>query len=492
MLRAVACVVAAGLGLASCGHHDKAGGVRGSGGVTIRIAVRDGTDRHLTAYGAAVERLARVPTRVTARLGWRADDADPEGATVADVRRGRLPFALVSARAFDTLGVDAFVPLLAPLAIDSLDAERRVLASGIADRALPAVDKLGVVGIAVLPGDLRHPLGLTRPLLRPEDFRGALIGVRRSALAKRAFEQLGAQVAFSVAGDYAGFDGIESDLGSLENDLADVGAASLAADVSLWPRILVLVANPRAWQALDPRRREALRAAAGASLPAAIDQLRRDDDESYGVLCRRGAVSLARATQGDIAALRAALTPVADDLDAGTMREIARARADAGPPPAHAPCRPAAHERRGRATPVDGVWKFKSDEADLRAAPGNKADLTPENWGHHVFAFSHGRFAITQEAPGACTWAYGTFSVRGHRMVWDVTDGGGFGPQNANNRPGEHFEYSWSRFKDTLEVGPVRGAISPANFLALAWQRVGDDARRAPLSRRCPPPGPQF
>jgi len=137
---------------------------------------------------------------------------------------------------------------------------------------------------------------------------------------------------------------------------------------------------------------------------------------------------------------------------------------------------------------VDGAWEFVSDEADLRKAPGDKGTVSPENWGHYVFAFSRGRFAITQEAEGACGWVYGTYSVHGHRMVWDVEDGGGYGPHDATNRPAERFEYSWSRFKDTLQLAPVPGAISANNFLALPWRRIGDDAAHAPLSRRCPPP----
>jgi TRAP-type C4-dicarboxylate transport system substrate-binding protein len=488
MLRVLVRAVFVGLALAGCGGHDKAGGEEGAGGATIRIALRDGSPRLLSAFAAEVERQPGRKLRVTYRTGYRSDDDDPEGATLADVRSGRLPFALISARVFDDLGVDAFAPLLAPLAIDSLEAQQRVLAGGVADRALPALDELGVVGVAVLPGDLRHPLGLTRPLLRPEDYRGARIGVRRSALAKRAFEELGATVAFEIGNVPAGFDGIEVDLGGLESGRLDVGAASLTADVTLWPRVGVLVANPKAWEGLDERRQAALREAARASLPAAIANLRHDEDEAYGVLCRRGATSFARATAKDVAALRAAFAPVTAKLDASMAKEIARLRAAAGPPPTHPPCRPAARARPGEATPVDGAWEFESSPSDLSVARGSPADPTPENYGHYVFAFSRGRWVITQEARGACTWAYGTFAVRGHRMVWDVTDGGGFGPQDAFNRPGEHFEYTWSRFKDTLKVGPVRGAISPTNFSALAWRRIGADAARAPISRRCPPP----
>ena len=101
--------------------------------------MRDGSPRLLTAYAAAVARIAKAPTRVKPRTGWRSQEPDPEARTIADVRSGRLDFALVSARALDTLGVDAFAPMLAPLAVDSLEAERRVLESELAERALAAV-----------------------------------------------------------------------------------------------------------------------------------------------------------------------------------------------------------------------------------------------------------------------------------------------------------------------------------------------------------------
>ena len=82
------------------------------------------------------------------------------------------------------------------------------------------------------PWGVPDPLGLTRPPLRPADFRGAYIGVRRSALAKRAFESLDATVGWEVGDRPLGFDGIETDLGGLESGRLDVGAASLTADVS--------------------------------------------------------------------------------------------------------------------------------------------------------------------------------------------------------------------------------------------------------------------
>jgi TRAP-type C4-dicarboxylate transport system substrate-binding protein len=488
MFRSAAAVLVAALALAGCGGHDKAGGTPATGTVTIEVAMRDGSPHLISAYANAVARIAEAPTRIEPRTHWRTQEPDSEALTIADVRSGRLDFALVSARALDTLGVQSFAPMLAPFAIDSLETEQRVLASDLADRALSPVARIGVVGVAVLPGDLRHPLGLTRPLLRPEDFDGAFIGVRASALAKRTFEQLGATVVFSSGDDLAGFDGIESDLRSIEGVRADEGAASLAPDLALWPRVLVLVANRHAWERLSPARRDALREAGRAALPESIASLRADDADAYDVLCRRGRVSFARATPAEVDALRRELAPVSRGLDRAAVAEIARLRAAAGEPPVHPACRPPGRANPGPVTPVDGVWRFDSDAADARAAHVADEDLTPENWGHHVLAFSRGRFAITQEDREACTWVYGTYRVRGHRVTWDVVDGGGHGPQNATNRPGEHFDYDWSRFKDTLRLVGVPGAVWAPNFNVKPWRRIGDDPRKAPFSRHCPPP----
>jgi TRAP-type C4-dicarboxylate transport system substrate-binding protein len=494
VVRCAAALLVAGLALVACGGHDKAGGTPATGTEAVSVAMRDNSPRLISPYAKAVSRVAEADIRIEPRTNWRSREQDSEARTIADVRGGRLDFALVSARALDTLGVQSFEPMLAPFAIDSLETERRVLASDLADRALAGLERIGVVGVAVLPGDLRHPLGLTRPLLRPEDFDGAYVGVRASTMAKRSFERLGATVAFSGGDDFAGFDGIESDLRSILSERADEGAASLAADLSLWPRVLVLVANRQAWERLSPTRRDALRSAGRAALPEATAALRADDADAYDVLCRRGRVSFARTTAADVDALRRALAPVTHDLDRAAVTEIAGLRAEGGEPPPHRPCRPPARTQPGPATPVDGVWSFDSDEADARAAHIPDEDLTPENWGHHVLAFSRGRFAITQEDREACTWVYGTYRVRGHRVTWEIIDGGGHGPQNAMNQPGEHFDYDWSRFKDTLRLTSVRSAVSAPNFIAKPWRRIGDDPRKAPFSRRCPPPprGLQF
>ena len=101
--------------------------------------------------------------------------------------------------------------------------------------------------------------------------------------------------------------------------------------------------------------------------------------------------------------------------------------------------------------------------------------------------FDRGRFAITQENKASCTWGHGTYTVDGDRTTWRFIGGGGQAPNGAENKPGEEFTYRLSVYRDTVTLGPVIGAISPENFNAEPWRRIGPPSR-ARLSRRCPPP----
>jgi hypothetical protein len=119
--------------------------------------------------------------------------------------------------------------------------------------------------------------------------------------------------------------------------------------------------------------------------------------------------------------------------------------------------------------------------------PGDPQPVA-ENYGNWIFVFDRGRFAITQEYEDACTWGYGRYTVHDHRMAWAFTDGGGIAPNNAENKPGEFFRFGWSRYRDTLALTPVRGAISPFNFRGKPWRRVSATPSARFLSQRCPPP----
>ena len=81
--------------------------------------------------------------------------------------------------------------LLAPFLIDSYTLQRRVLASDLPAQVLPSVQRLGVLGIAVLPGPQQRLLSIGTPMLAPPDYAIQEIGVHPATEEARLFRALG-------------------------------------------------------------------------------------------------------------------------------------------------------------------------------------------------------------------------------------------------------------------------------------------------------------
>src|SRR4051812_12385475 len=113
---------------------DKAGGGREKPATVLKLANYGSSPGELETYAETVSRASHGSLRVEFHDGWRADDPDYEPHTIDDVRAGKVAMAAVSARAFDTAGLTAFDPLVAPLAVDSYALQRRVLESDLPER----------------------------------------------------------------------------------------------------------------------------------------------------------------------------------------------------------------------------------------------------------------------------------------------------------------------------------------------------------------------
>jgi TRAP-type C4-dicarboxylate transport system substrate-binding protein len=487
-LAALACAAAVLAGCLGESESDKAGGAPEPDAVVLTLANHEDSSTDMAEFMREVARQSKGSVRIELEKGWRAGEADYEPRTIEDVRAGEVDLAKVSVRAFDLAGVESLQPLVAPFAVDSYALERRVLASPLAGEMLNGVERIDLVGIALVPGELRKPVGLTRPLVTAADYRGATIGTRASALGARTFRALGATPeVYPPGGRVSPFDGVELGLTGIEGDRVDGPARTLAPNVNLWPRVLAIVMNRDAWEALDEDQREALGAAGRAAIGPAMDRVESFESEALGVLCNRGEIALRPAPPGELEALRAATRHLRET--AGAAAEIAAMRAEVEPEPAvrcgDAP--PTAANRE--ATPVDGLWRMDTTRSEY-AEIAPPSDVVPENWGEFRFAFTRGRFAFTTENGRACLWAYGSYEVKGNIVEWTFEDGGGISVTEENffNRPGEFFRYRWSRYRDRLTLGPVEGAISAEPMRVNPWRLMDEEPTRGDLASRCLPP----
>jgi TRAP-type C4-dicarboxylate transport system substrate-binding protein len=478
------------LGLAGCGGSsgNKAGGERDVKPTVLTFANANGDPVELVPFADAVEKRSGGTLKIAFKNFWRRGDAHVEPNLIRDVKAGKADLGWAAPRAFDDVGVTAFDALNAPLLVTSLPLERAVLQSPLAGQMLDGLEPAGVTGLGILPGPLRRPLGVAR-LAHPQDYAGATIALARSQIGERTFEALGAHgVALPPTGSIEGYDGVEQQIASIAGNRYDSIASHLTANVALWPRPVVLFANPKALSSLTDRQRDALTGASKVAFAPTFALQERDEAEATAVLCRRG-VTFETAGKADLAALRRAVQPVYDRLDQNAetkdaIAQIEAMRADAGAARAPSCAGKAAAERpaaRAEHTPLDGVWEMNASRDEvIKMVSGQKltkamteADLVSENYGRWRFALNRGQLYYTQAAEGSRRWTRADYTVKGHTLTFTVTDYGGEAPHGAAEKTGERFSFRWSRYRDRLTLSPVKGEVSPENFRVKPWRKVG-------------------
>jgi TRAP-type C4-dicarboxylate transport system substrate-binding protein len=312
-LAAVLAFAAAGCG----GSVDKSGG-RVAKPVVLTLAAHDDDEGYGT-FAAAVKRLSGGAIRIRVAENWRVTgdrrELDYERGIIDDVRSGKVAMGIFGVRVWDTLGVRSFQALVAPFLVDSLALEGRALRSPLAPRALAAVGRAGVVGIALLPGRLRRPFGITRLLVAPMDYRGAKVALRLGSVAEETFRALGARPAPEVPVDFTGFDGAEVDPLTITENGWDHDARGLTANVAFWPKPQTIVMNRRAFDSLTPVQRAILTEAGREALAPELARIARDERLGISILCGDRGFRLATATPAEVAALRRAVRPVYDRIE---------------------------------------------------------------------------------------------------------------------------------------------------------------------------------
>src|SRR5262245_23655882 len=369
-MRSAAGVAAVVLLLPACGGSgaDKAGGGDNERPVVLTIATRETNDAWVN-FAAAVETESHGTVRVEPRTGWRAAEGDYERATIADVREGIVDLAEVGAGVWDTVGVTSFRSLVAPFLIDDMDLQRRVLESPLVPAMLDGVRPLGLVGLAVLPGELRRPLGLTRTLLGPEDYVGARVSSRAGRVGRATWAALGVRPMTGAAA--VGAVGAESDPATIDSNRLALQASSLTSNVVLWPRVRTIVAGRRAFEQLTHAQQDALLRAGRSAIEPALQRVEGDEVRGLDRSCRRGTLRLVSASRRERAALVASVRPVyaALERDSRTREQIEairRLRGGDRATPAVVHCRASVvSQTSATATSLDGTWRMTVSRDEL-------------------------------------------------------------------------------------------------------------------------------
>ena len=205
--------------------------------------------------------------------------SDAEQQVVRGVSNGKVDLGWVGTRGLDTMDVAAFEALTAPMLVDSYELEDAVVRSGIIEEMLPALDKVGVTGLGVLPDALRKPVAVDHPLLSVADWQGISFGTLRSNSQAAALKALGAQPAQlfgherQQALDSGTLKGFEFGLTNYLDPEWLRAARYVTTNVNLWPQMDLLIADPDRLEELTSQQRgwlsQAAKDAAGDAAYAA-------------------------------------------------------------------------------------------------------------------------------------------------------------------------------------------------------------------------------
>lgn len=288
--------------------------------VTLRMGVTGGTfDAQAPELIDAVDRLSSSRLQIMHADEWdiTGTDKEAEQKIIRAVASGDLDLGLVGTRALSDMGITDFEALIAPMLIDSYPLERAVLDSDIPSRMLPAVDQLGVTGLAVIGGGLRYPAGVDAPYLGPETYQGANFHVFSSQVGLATVAALGATPT-NVIPEERDVGLADGTINGFENSMSFLAgkpafARHVAINVPLWPATGILVASPETLAGLDQQHTEWLMGAV-AEVEARSLEYQTPDQVSVETICDQGG-AVYHATEEDLQALRAAVETVYDQLD---------------------------------------------------------------------------------------------------------------------------------------------------------------------------------
>lgn len=366
-----ATVAVVGLVTTGCTSNDRAGGNAGTEVTTLTLGDANGSPpEQLSTFAENVDKLSHGALTIEFKDDIHHPEPEYESSIVQDVKDGTYDLAWVGPRVFDTLGDTDFQAMLAPLLIDSQDLQGKVFDAGIPDEMLAGVDKIGVVGVGVLPGPLRRPMSKADPFTSPDTFQGKVVGTQTAALAEAAYRALGATaVHLGTGAPIDQVDAYDPQIGLVwGNHYEEQGATDVVGNLNLWPRPLAIIAAPDAWKQLSAGQQETLRDAVKVTQSAALDASRSEDTDVVPDLCKAG-ITLSSSTPAQLAQFETAFQPVYEQIAAASakskawLEQIRALKAESATPPDTVTCDGVDDAPQPGGVLPDGTYGYTADLA---------------------------------------------------------------------------------------------------------------------------------
>ena len=346
---------------------------------------------------------------VTVEEGDRTVGAVPSNNEIDAVKvliAGNADLTVVRTGAVQQLGAASLAALGAPFVVTNNEQAAAIAAdASIREGVLADLDGMGLVGLALVPGGLRHPFGYgDEPLLGAGDYESQAVNVRRDAGVVSILEVLGAQPDYSVDSERtAHVKGGE--IRGIEVSVQQFQAVNLpavqTANVTLYEKFDIVLVRKAAWDGLSTAQQQALREGVEEAADDAM-AARLDEADGQAAWCQQPGAATVLATAGQLATLHSRLDALTATMaqDPGTDRVLQQMRRlhEGTVDPQPRACRgPAPNEPRsaylvepkGDQGVLDGTWRLALTEQYLldRGLSAHDAQVNAGVW---EFRFENG------------------------------------------------------------------------------------------------------
>ena len=462
----------------------------GSGPVTLVLANNDHDDLDgapaVQYFADRLEELSGGSVVVEVRSRWKggADEAQ----VLRDVAAGEADLGWAGTRALDRLGIADLTPLHAPFLVDTYAAQAAVLADDEVRGRLDALEAEGMVGLALLADELRFPVGVRGPLLSPQDYQGKRLRTVASDVQSESLAALGASP--TSEGFEPTMDGAELSWWTYLVNRFHEHARFPTVNTPLWPRSVVLVADPAALDGLDDQTRGWVTAAAQDAAEWSFEHARDREADQVLAACEAGA-RLSTATPEQAAALEAAAEPVHERLrgDPQTAELLTRIeQLVAGAPAEDALAVPAGcafspgDEAMAPEAPVkltapgdpgdlpEGVYRYELTEQVLREAgvPANDIEINAGvfTWTLQGGTWQYEHQPVFDDVPNLT--CEGFYDVSGTGVAMSVSTA-----TSAGECAPALWTASWTMAGDVLTWSDVDIPDFAAVWSVVPWRKIG-------------------
>jgi hypothetical protein len=394
-----------------------------------------------------VENTAASAVRVAKPTGGVYSD-DGEGDILKAMQAGVFDLAVLRSDRLAMAGAKSLAILQTPFLVTTEGQAAKIAADPVATDLMAGLDHIGLTGIALVPGGLRHPFGYGSALYGPADYKGTTINTRYGTGVDAIVSALGATPDHSTGiprsdksktGQLRGIEVAYQQLGAVDRP------AVVTSNVTLYTKFDVVVVRSKVWNGLTAAQKAELRTAA---VKAGHDAVAARDTEVGGLdrWCGMPSAASVVATAEQVQQLHAALQPLINEeisaTDAGDLAKRLAALGQGTTSPTGKECGsvdakvgsttdsipsgtspsdtsddPYRVTRQGPQDVLDGVWRMVADKQKILDAGFSAADAGA-NAG--IWTMTVKDHIATVDQPNVttdCTW---DFAFNGNAVSIDM------------------------------------------------------------------------